>query len=266
MEPPVDTVEPNIGPVEIEKNPENYGRAAAEGILRLVSGPVPEKFQGETVREDEGRFASPEKFFKVWDRADSTVFDPSHDEILQNILGGNDDSIETRIREIRSQTEALISRYEPKGTAGEQTEFFVPFNADPQTLIVLTQSEGPNSDDSIGVVEYTDHNNLGKARNPVLAQLASLSNFYGRLHEKPEAQRAFLKAIVESGKSEDARRESVILAEAVAAFGSIYMAKYPMKEADPQEDEQFYLARNLLGSLQGNLDSITAPGSRRQDL
>ncbi len=242
----------NSGRIELEQDPERYGRFAAAGLLRLTSSPLPVEFVDKPVRRDEQRFASPEMFARVWERAEAVVFDPRHAAVLSEILGETEEAVREQIEIIKGQTVDLIRRHEPK--EGEvASDFFAPYNADPTTVEVLIGYEGGEEQ---GTAVYHDETHLGASRNMVLAKLATLSNFYGRLSRRPDVQKAFLKGIVDAGKTEDARAENIVLARAVATLGSLYMAKYPMKESDPRSHGDFYLAENNLGSLASNLSAI----------
>lgn len=255
MNEPVDAGLPQVptrtGKVELNDAPERYGGFAAAGLLRLTASPVPAEFEGKPVRRDERRFASPEALLDTWKDAEDIVFASEKNDVRSEILGEGEAQLRMNITRAKEEAAALIARSEPQ--EGEAlSDYFVPYNADPKTLEVFSPGQGEEAS-----VNYVDERgNIGVATNPTLAKIAALSNFYGRLSRNPAAQRAFLKGIVDAGKTEDGRAENLVLARAVAAFGAVYMAKYPMMVKDPRAHIEFYLAQNNLGSLAENLASL----------
>lgn len=246
---PVQGLEAEAQPVkrliDIERAPLEYGRATAEGLSKLIAGPWPEVFGKERARRDEGRFASPQSFWAVWNKAEATVFADMYTKERARVLE-DESGLKEEIERVKEQISPVILKAEE-----EKGEFFVPYNADPVTCRVRETEAG-------GQVEYTDQARVGRATNEVLAKLAALSNFHGRMWDNPEAQKEFLKGTLGSPQTAEELTRNYRLARAIAVFGGLYLAKYGM---EPTHSEH-HMALAQLENMPGNLEVLKAEYER----
>lgn len=235
----------SIEVLNIDVDPEKYGKSAARGMYDLVQA-WPEGYDLALAR-GEGRIDSGAGFLAIWDEKQAIVFDKRFQQLRQELWGEQSEQIESEIlQQMEDAKRAIQPLLDTEGTS----VVLAPYNAAPDTCEVSLQG-------GVARVRYKDKANLGITTNSVRAEVAAGSNIFARMFYKPNAQEAYALSLLEiHAQSQEQLAKRFAIARAIVGLGTVYLASYAMDRGiNPGEH---HLARTLLTNLPNNLRAVNS--------